>query len=199
MHFAGAAFDNAIALEHADERPEEALAVEQEALTFHVFAVEGRLHGDFKFVATIDLSPAGKANGHIVRTVLVAFFNQVVLVPKGGPRTDNAHGPFEYVEHLRKLVEACLAEESADLRNPFLGVAEFMRRSVFRRIGTHGAEFVNVEMFLVKTDAFLLEKNRPLAIKLDGDRDDKHRECEHQNAKSRKHNVYDTLEKMLVH
>lgn len=198
VHFASAAFDNAIALEHADKRPEEALAVEQEALAFHIFAIEGSLYRDFQFVTSVNLSPAGEANGHIVCAVLVAFFDQVVLIPKGRTRTDDAHGSFEDVEHLREFVKTRLAEESANLRNPFLGIAEFMRRSVFRRVSTHGAELVNVEMFLVETDAFLLEKNRSLAIELDGDSNREHRNGKNDDAKSRKHNVYDTLEKNCI-
>jgi len=177
VHFSGAAFDNAVALEHADERSEEALAIEQETLAFYVFAVEGRLHGDFEFVATVNLSPAGEANGNVIRAVLVTFSNQIVLVPQGRTRTDDTHGAAKDVEHLREFIEAGLAEEPAHAGNPFLGVAEFMRRGILGGVGAHGAELVDEKVSLVDADAFLPKEHRPLAVKLDGDRDNEHREC----------------------
>lgn len=198
VDFAGAAFYHTIALEHANECAKKALAVEKETLALYVFAVEGRLHGDFQFVAAVDLRPAGKAHGHVVCTVLVAFCNQVVLVPQSRTRADDAHGPLENVEHLREFIEASLAEEPAHLGNPFLGVAQFVRRGVLWRVGAHGAELVDVKMLLVEPNAFLLEEHGALAVELDGDSDYKHRDCKHDDAKSRKDYVEKSLKKECI-
>ena len=189
VDFAGAAFYHAVALEHANERTEEAFAIKKETLTLYIFAVEGCLHGDFEFVTAVDLSPTGKAYGYIVCAILVAFGNQVVLVPQSRTRTDNAHGPLENVEHLREFIEARLAEESAHLGNPLLGIAQLVRRGVLGRVCAHGAELVDVKMLLVEPNAFLLEEHVALAVELDGDSDNKHRDCKHDDAKSRKDDV----------
>lgn len=168
MEFTCAALHHAVALEHAREGSKETLAVKGKALAFYVFAVKGRLHGDFKFIAAVNLRPAGKANGHVVRAVLVAFRNQVVLIPQSRTRAYNAHGSAKDVEHLREFVEASLAQESAHPGNPFFGVGKFVRGRVFRGVGAHSAELVNVKVSLVETDALLLKKHGAAAIELDG-------------------------------
>lgn len=199
MEFAGATFDHAVALEHARDCTKEALAVEKETLALHVFAVESRLHGNLELVAAVDLRPAGKAHGHVVRAVLVAFGNQVVLVPQRRARADDAHGTAKDVEHLREFIQARLAEEPAHPRNPFLGIAQLVRRGVLGRIDAHGAELVDVKMGLMQANALLLKEHRALAVELDGNSNKKHRECEYQNAEARKNDIDKTLEKMLVH
>ncbi len=199
MHSTGATFHDAIALEHADERTEEALAVEKETLALYVFAVEGRLHGDFQFVAAVDLRPAGKAHGHVVCTVLVAFFNQVVLVPQRRTRADNAHGPLENVEHLREFIEASLAQEPTHTRNPFFGVAQFVRRGVLGGVSAHGAELVDVKMLLVEPHTLLLEKHRALAVELDGNSDGEHGEREHHDAETGENYIDKAFKEMLIH
>lgn len=199
VDFSGAAFYYAVALEHANERTEEALAVEKETLALYVFAVQGRLHGDFQFVATVDLRPTGKAHGHVVCTVLVTFCNQVVLVPQRRTRTDYAHGPFENVEHLREFIEAGLAEDPAHLGNPLLGIAQFVRRGVLWSVGTHGAELVDVKMLLVQAHALLLKEHGALAVELDGNSDGEHREREYHDAETREHNIDKAFKEMLVH
>lgn len=199
MDFAGAAFYHTITLEHADKCTKKTLAVEKETLALYVFAVEGGLHGDFQFVATVDLRPTGKAHGHVVCTVLVTFCNQVVLVPQRRTRTDYAHGPFENVEHLREFIEAGLAEDPAHLGNPLLGIAQFVRRGVLGGVGAHGAELVDVKMLLVEPHALLLEEHGALAVELDGDSDYKHRDCKYDDAKTGKDNIDKAFKEMLVH
>lgn len=199
VDFAGAAFYHAVSLEHANERTEEALAVEKETLALHVFAIEGRLHGDFEFITTVDLRPTGQAHGHVVRAVLVAFFNQVVLVPQRRTRADNAHGPFENVEHLREFIEAGLAEEPAHLGNPLLGVAQFVGRGVLGGVGAHGAELVDVKMLLVEPHALLLKEHWALAVELDGNSDGEHGEREHHDAETGENNIDKAFKEMLVH
>ena len=199
VDFACAALHHTVALEHANERTEEALAVEKEALALYVFAVEGRLHGDFEFVAAVDLRPAGEAHGHVVRAVLVAFFNQVVLVPQRRARTNDAHGPFENVEHLREFIEAGLAEEPAHLGNPLLGVAQFVRRCVLGGVGAHGTELVDVKMFLVEPHAFLLKEHRALAVEFDGNGNGEHRKRKHHDAETGEHNIDKAFKKELIH
>ena len=199
VDFAGAAFDHAVALEHANERAKETLAVEKETLALYVFAVEGRLHRDFQFVAAVDLRPAGQAHGHVVRAVLVAFFNQVVLVPQRRTRANDAHGPFENVEHLREFIEASLAEEPAHLGNPFFGVAQFVRRGVLGGVGAHGAELVDVKMLLVEPHALLLKEHGALAVELDGNSDGKHGEREHHDAETGENDIDKAFKEMLIH
>ena len=182
VEFAGAAFDHAITLDNAQDRPEEALAIEKETLAFYIFAIKSGLHGDFEFVATVNLRPAGKSHGHIVCTVLVTFGNQVVLVPQSGTRANNAHGTAKNVEHLREFVEACLTEEAANFRYPLFRVRKFVRRGILRGIGAHGAELVDIKVRLVEANTFLLKKHRSLAIELDGDSDNKHRKRKYHNA-----------------
>lgn len=199
VDFAGAAFYHTVTLKHANERTEEALAVEKETLALYVFAVQGRLHGDFQFVATVDLRPTGKAHGHVVCTVLVAFCNQVVLVPQRRARADNAHGSLEDVEHLRKFIEACLAQEPAHLGNPFFGVAQFVGRGVLGGVGAHGTELVDVKMLLVQAYALLLKEHWALAVELDGNSDGEHGEREHHDAETGKNNIDKAFKKMLIH
>ena len=199
VDFAGAAFYHAVALEHANERTKKTLAVEKETLTLYVFAVECRLHGDFQFVAAVDLRPAGQAHGHVVCTVLVAFFNQVVLVPQCRTRADNAHGPLENVEHLREFIETSLAEEPAHLGNPLLGVAQFVRRGVLGGVGAHGAELVDVKMLLVEPHALLLKEHRALAVELDGYSDGEHGERKHHDAETGENYIDKAVKEMLIH
>lgn len=199
VDFAGAALHHAVALEHANERTEEALAVKKETLALYVFAIEGGLHGDFQFVAAIDLRPTGKAHGHVVCTVLVTFCNQVVLVPQRRTRADDAHGPFENVEHLRQFIEASLTEEPAHLGDPFFGVAQFVRRSVLGGVGAHGSELVDVKMLLVQAHALLLKEHGALAVELDGNSDGKHREREHHNAETGENDIDKAFKEMLIH
>ena len=199
MKFSGAAFYHTIALEHANERAKKALAVEKETLALYVFAVEGRLHGDFQFVAAVNLRPAGKAHGHVVGTVLVTFCNQVVLVPQCRARADDAHGPFENVEHLRQFIETCLAEEPTHLGNPFFGVAQFVRRGILGGVGAHGTELVDVKMLLVDPHALLLEEHGALAVKLDGNSDGKHGERKHHDAETGENYIDKAFKEMLVH
>ena len=198
VDFAGAAFYHAVALEHANERAKKALAVEKEALALYVFAVEGCLHGDFQFVATVDLRPAGQAHGHVVGTVLVAFFNQVVLVPQRRTRADDAHGPFENVEHLREFIKASLAEEPAHLGNPFFWVTQLMGRGVLGGVGAHGTELVDVKMLLVEPHALLLKEYGSLAVEFDGNGNGEHREREHHDAETGEHNIDKSLKKECV-
>ena len=199
MHSTGTAFDHAVALEYANERAKEALAVEKETLTLYVFAVEGRLHGDFQFVAAVDLRPAGKAHRHVVGTVLVAFFNQVVLVPQSRARADNAHGAAENVEHLREFIQAGLAQEPAHSRDPLLGVAQLMGRGVLGGVGAHGAELVDVKMLLVEPHALLLKEYGSLAVEFDGNSDGEHGEREHHNAETGENNIDKAFKEMLIH
>ena len=198
VDFAGAAFDHTVALEHANERAKEALAVEKEALTLYVFAVESCLHGDFKFITTVDLRPTGQAHGHVIRAVLVAFGNQVILVPQSRARADNAHGAAENVEHLREFIQAGLAQEPAHSRNPLLGVTQFVGRSVLRGVGTHGAELVDVKMLLVESHALLLKEHWALAVEFDGNSNGKHGEREHHDAETGEHNIDKSLKKECV-
>ena len=199
VDFAGAALHHAVALEHANERTKKTLAVEKETLTLYVFAVEGRLHGNFQFVATVDLRPAGQAHGYVVGTVLVTFCNQVVLVPQCRARADDAHGPFENVEHLREFIEAGLAEEPAHLGNPLLGVAQLMGRGVLGGVGAHGAELVDVEMLFMEPHALLLKEHGALAVEFDGNSDGEHGEREHHDAETGEHNIDKSFKEMLVH
>lgn len=199
VDFAGAAFYHTVTLKHANERTEEALAVEKETLALYVFAIEGRLHRDFKFVAAVNLRPAGKTHGHVICTVLVAFFNQVVLVPQRRTRADNAHGPLENIEHLREFIEAGLAEEPAHLGNPFFGVAQFVRRGVLGGVGAHGTELVDVKMLLVEPHALLLKEHWALAVELDGNSDGEHGERKHHDAETGEHNIDKAFKEMLVH
>ena len=74
-----------------------------------------------------------------------------------------------------------------------------MGRSILRGVSTHGAELVDVKMGLVQANTFLLEEHRTLAIEFDGDGNQKHRECEYQNAEARKDYINKAFEKMLVH
>lgn len=198
MDFAGASFYDTVTLEYADERAKETLAVEKEALALYVFAIEGCLHWDFKLVAAINLSPAGQTHRYIVCTVLVAFCNQVVLVPQSRARADDAHGPFENIEHLREFIEASLAEESTYLGNPLFRVAQFMRRGILWGVGAHGAELIDVKMLLVQAHALLLEEHGSLAVQLDGDGNGEHRECQHHNAETGKDDIKKSLKKECI-
>ena len=198
MKLPSAAFDHTVALEHTHERSKKAPAIKQKAPTLDVFAVEGRFHGYFKFVASVNLRPAGQADRNVIRSVLIPFGNQVVLVPERRTRTDNAHGPLENVEHLRELVEACLAKEPAHACNPFFRVAQFVRRGVLGGIDPHCAKLVDVEVSLVDSHTFLFEKHGAFAVKFDGNSDNEHRERKNNDTETREHDIDQTFKKKRV-
>ena len=105
-----------------------------------------------------------------------------VLVENQGARADQAHLALEHIEQLGKLIERPLAERSADSRHARivrdlehawvaagLGVFVEMRNLTlaFVRIGGHGAELVDAERLVVRSDANLTEEDWPTRVQLD--------------------------------
>ena len=101
--------------QHASYRSKEAAAVYQKAADaalfklLHIFAVKGGLDRYLQLVAAIDLRPAGQPRKYVVGSVLVALRNQVILIPEGRPRPDNAHISQQDIDNLRQLVQRGLS------------------------------------------------------------------------------------------
>ena len=154
---------------------------------------------NLKFIATVDLRPAGEAWADVVRAVFVAFFNQVRLVPEGWARPDDAHLADEDVENLREFVEARLPQEGTDLRDVLLRILQQMRRHVMRRIDLHRPIFQDGEELLVLPDALLAEKDRAWIADDDTQADDDPERYQDNDANARQDDVDEAFEKMLVH
>ena len=88
---------------------EEALAIKQETHFLNIFAVQFCLHRNLKFIASIDLRPAGEAGQNIISTIFIAFFNQIVLIPKRRSRANDGHLAQKDVENLRQFIKTCLS------------------------------------------------------------------------------------------
>ena len=176
LELARAALDDSVGLQHRLDRAEEALAVKSEAHLLDVLAVELRLERNFKLVSAVDLCPTGQSRLYVIRAVLVALLDQIELIPEGRAGTDDAHTAAEYIEELGELVKAGLAQKSAHLGDPTLRIIQLVRGRVVRGVGAHRAELEDVEMLFVNSDSLLLEEYGALAVDLDRNGDNEHRQ-----------------------
>ena len=129
--------------------------------------------------------------------VFVPLHDQVVLIPESGARTHEAHFAGEDIEQLRQFVNAGFPDKAPDLGDVRLGVAELMRRSVRIRVYVHGTELQNLEDLFVLADPVLLEEHGALAVDLDGDRDDQHREQEQNDREERAKDIKASFEECV--
>ena len=104
MHFAGAALNYSVVVQHFAYRSEKAFTIESETKLMDVFAVQACLFGNFQLVSAVNLRPTGKSRANVVCSVFIAFFDEIVLVPKCRARSYYRHLSNENIEKLRKLV-----------------------------------------------------------------------------------------------
>ena len=167
--------------EHDAEGPREDPQVRRQARVAHVPQLQllpaPVLPGGV--VAVGHLPPAGDAGPH--REHLVTVVPELVgLVERHGPRADHAHVSRQDVYELRDLVQARLADESAELGHArvavdllfapplgHLGLVE-VPLGMLVRVRVHRAELVDADLAPVLADAPLAE-HRPAGA-LEGDR-----------------------------
>lgn len=169
MQLAGAALDDAGTKHHAEDGEKEALNVKEKAELFDILAVKARLVHDLELIASVDLRPAGEPGLDVVSAVFIALFDQVILVPKGRARTDDAHLADENIPDLRQLVQAGHPEKSADLRDILFRILELMGRDIMRGGHFHRAELVKLEKLFMQTDTILRKECRSGIVNFDRD------------------------------
>ena len=87
FYLARTAFDDSVMTENRGNRSEKTFTVKHKTDISDIFAVIFRFFGYFKFVSSVDLCPTRQAGSDVVRAVLIAFLDKIVLVPKSGART----------------------------------------------------------------------------------------------------------------
>ena len=184
---------------HYPKGQENYLQIKRYRTFFYVLNVKNNLFLGAEVVSAVDLCPAGKSGLYVVRTVLVALLDQIVLIPKSRTRTDNAHTSAEDIEELGKLVKAGLAQKSAHLGDPALRVVQLVCRRVVRSVGAHCAELEDVEVLFVNSHALLLKKYRSLAVALDRDSDNDHRQGQKNYTEKGQKYINNSLKKLLIH
>lgn len=108
--------------ESLTEGHEEDSQVENKAPARGVLGVQLDLSRDGDFVASIDLGPAGDAWPQPVYAGLGAKRDEVVLIVKGGPGTDEAHLTGKDAEELGKLIKARASQDPPDGGYPPSGI-----------------------------------------------------------------------------
>src|SRR5437016_13035117 len=105
-----------VSRQHCRNRAQQNLEIERQAPALHVFKIQ--LHARFKrrIGARDDLPESGYAWFHIQAPVIVGTVSRVVVYGVG-PRTNQAHIPFQDIPELGQFVEAVLAKQAAEPRN----------------------------------------------------------------------------------
>src|SRR6201996_2401049 len=179
---AAAANDRLDGLEHDEE-------VEAHRLVLEVVEVVGELSAGFGgrgALAVTDLRPAGEAGADHVAQVVE---RNLLREPGGelgalGARADEAHLTAKNVPELRNLVDACLAQKAAEAGNArvvFGGPAGALGFGV----DEHGAELVDLEVFILVSDARLREEDGTFRRELDREGDEGEERKKEQQADQR--------------
>ena len=98
------------------------------------------------------------------------LFKLFHFVNRKWTRADEAHLAAQHIHKLRKLIDACVAQEAAKRCDPWV-ILHFENRPLhfieslqfgflLLRIGAHGAEFPHFKWCAVKTGAGLPEQGR---------------------------------------
>lgn len=158
------AFYDAFAPKNVEDRPEEALDVHPKSDLGGVHSIQSGLFLDREFISAVDLGPTGQSGGDVVGAVFVPFFDQVVLVPEGGPGADDGHIALQDVVNLWKLIQGSFSKKPADPCDATIRVFQKVCRGVLWCVGAHSAKFQNHKIFLTDSNAFLPEKNRAFGV-----------------------------------
>src|SRR6266550_8490789 len=158
--------------------------VEQQRRRTHIRQIEAVHLHEAQAAAATDLPQARDPRLHEKPAVdPVAVLRDGVRNVRAG--TDEAHLAAEHVPELRQLVEARLAKESADPRDPGI-VGDFVngaRRALLHqaaderavrtgiRVGAHRPELDDFEAAAVATDPLAAVEDRPWTFEPDRDRD----------------------------
>src|SRR6516164_7585959 len=84
------------------------------------------------------------------------------------PRSDYAHLAFEYIEELRKLIQAGFSQPDTYFRTPWIVRNRPLDIALRANRGVHSAKLEHLETLSVQANALLPEENRPLRGKLYG-------------------------------
>ena len=138
----------------------------------------------------VDLRPAGDAGldamaGEIAVHCLVINLRLGLGVDRVRARADQRQVALDgHVDELRQLVEARLADETADTGDARVVLGDELARGGVGLVGVHRAELVDLDQVVVEAVALLLEEHRPAAVELDENRDHRHhrRQADEQQA-----------------
>ena len=101
--------------------------------------------------------------------VAIALFDQVKLIPKRRPWTNERHVALDDIEQLWKFIKTRFSEKLSNSCNEGIRILKQMRRHIFRRIRAHGSKLQNAEIFLISSYSLLPEEYRTSGIKFDQD------------------------------
>ena len=102
------------------------------------------LHGYGKFVAAVDLGPAGNPGNQAMDSFLGPQIHQVRLVEQGRPRPYETHVAFQNAVKLRQLIQAEFPQHLADGRDVVFRIVEKMSGDG-RSPRPHGPKFRHLE------------------------------------------------------
>ena len=195
----GAALNDALVPEHIANRHHETGHVHRERHMPCILAVAHGLFLDLKLVAAVDLRPARKPRHDVVCAVFVPLRDQIVLIPQGRPRADDAHLSLQNVEDLRELIQARPAQEAPAPGDKGIRRIQQMGRHVVRRVDAHRPELVDIEIGLSLSHTLLLEQHRAGRVKPDPDRQNGQHRAEHNQPNQGYHQVEQPLDISLIH
>ena len=124
-----------------------------------------------EIIPAVHLRPAAQAGTHVVGPVLIPQGDQVILIPQGGSWADQGHFSLEDIPQLGQLVQTGHTQETPHRRNITGRARQIVGGHVVGRIGTHGAEFINAEQFLVHPHPLLGKDHPARAVQPDRQRD----------------------------
>lgn len=205
VQLTSAALDYAVAFGHRNDCAEEAFHIHGKSApgagieAGYVVSVQLGLDRNLQLIAAIYLSPAGEAGLHVVGAVFIALGHEVILVPEGGARADDAHVADEDVPNLGQLIQTGFAKELANAGDILLGVLQQVRGGVAGGAHLHAAELVQREEALALAHSLLGEEGGTRVGQLDGDDEHNEHGRKHHQSHEGEDDVDDAFEEMLVH
>src|ERR1700759_1026574 len=124
----------------------------------------------------IDLGPAGNAGlDAMPRKIAIDRFVELavldLLIDGVRPRSNQREITLEDdVDELRQLIDASLANETADAGYPRIVLGNALLHGMVGFVGVERTEFVDLDGLIVEAMASLLEENRTAAVEFNGKR-----------------------------
>ena len=105
VNCSGSTFNNAFAPNNRGYRAKETFHIHPKAHVLDIVTIQLRFHINLLFVPAVDLRPSRQTGTNVVCSVFITFFDQVKLVPEGGPRSYNRHIPDKNIKELRQFIQ----------------------------------------------------------------------------------------------
>lgn len=144
---------DALGSQDSPQRKGHDFQIEAKRLRSRVLGVVTYFHKNIQFVAAIDLRPTGDSRNQAVHSVPRAQRDQIVLIKKRGPGTDQTQVSLTDAGELGQLVEAGAAQPASNGSQIALRLLQKMSCKL-RGMRAHGAEFRHLEKTIISAHAF---------------------------------------------